>query len=207
MSFVLSNIPEERVYNDRVFPLTYQWVAESPGGEKDTIANWLVANRKRVDAELLEHKAILFRCSDSVFSHESFHNFVEALDYSTMAYVGGAAVRTQLTERVFTANESPSSETIPFHHEMAQTPSPPTHLFFFCEVAPTVGGATPILVSGEVCERLQQLRPEFMHSLQSRGVQYVRVMPELDDPSSAIGRGWRSTFQCADRGKRRPASL
>ena len=33
---------------------------------------------------------------------------------------GGAAVRTQITENVFTANESPSSEKIPFHHEMSQ---------------------------------------------------------------------------------------
>jgi hypothetical protein len=39
-----------------------------------------------------------------------------------------------MTDRVFTANESPSSENIPFHHEMAQTPHPPTHLFFFCEI-------------------------------------------------------------------------
>ena len=35
-------------------------------------------------------------------------------------YEGGAAVRTQITENVFTANESPSSEKIPFHHEMSQ---------------------------------------------------------------------------------------
>ena len=35
-----------------------------------------------------------------------------------MEYVGGAAVRTQLTPRIFTANESPPTEKIPFHHEM-----------------------------------------------------------------------------------------
>ena len=58
-----------------------------------------------------------------------------------MPYMGGAAVRTQLTERVFTANESPSSEPIPFHHELAQTPNPPTHLMFYCEIPPNTGGA------------------------------------------------------------------
>jgi hypothetical protein len=37
-----------------------------------------------------------------------------------MPFTGGAAVRTQITDKVFTANESPSSEKIPFHHEMSQ---------------------------------------------------------------------------------------
>jgi hypothetical protein len=37
-----------------------------------------------------------------------------------MHFTGGAAVRTQITDKVFTANESPSSEKIPFHHEMSQ---------------------------------------------------------------------------------------
>ena len=49
-------------------------------------------------------------------------------------------MRTQITERVFTANESPSSEKIPFHHEMSQVPKPPTHLFFYCEIPPVEGG-------------------------------------------------------------------
>jgi hypothetical protein len=40
----------------------------------------------------------------------------------------------------------------------------------------------------------------FMKKLELQGVRYVRVMPEYDDPSSAIGRGWRSTFQCSSRG-------
>ena len=88
-----------------------------------------------------------------------------------------SAVRTQLTERVFTANESPSSENIPFHHEMAQVPSPPTHLFFFCEQPPSVHGETPILESSEVCRRLAVSHPVFMEKLERLGVQYVRVLP------------------------------
>lgn len=62
-----------------------------------------------------------------------------------MDYIGGAAVRTQITSRVFTANESPASEKIPFHHEMAQVPLPPTHLFFYCEIPPAIGGEVIIL--------------------------------------------------------------
>ena len=53
-------------------------------------------------------------------SAEDLHDVIEATCLQGMEYVGGAAVRTQLTPRVFTANESPSTENIPFHHEMAR---------------------------------------------------------------------------------------
>lgn len=199
MAFVPSNLPEQRVYQDHVFPLTLTWTQSE--SENVCPMDWLQINASNVDSLLRKHRAILFRCSNLVRTHEEFDKIIEALNYNCMDYVGGAAVRTQLTSRVFTANESPSSENIPFHHEMAQTPDPPTHLFFFCEVPPTQGGATPILISSEVCERMQKLHPVFMDELDKCGVRYVRVMSEYDDPTSAIGRGWRSTFQCTDRGK------
>lgn len=109
-------------------------------------------------------------------------------------YIGGAAVRTQLTSRVFTANESPSSEKIPFHHEMAQTPHPPTHLFFFCEVEPSTGGETPILPSSLIYDLMVEKYPDFMNKLEVLGLKYVRILPKEDDETSAIGRGWKSTF-------------
>ena len=40
--------------------------------------------------------------------------------YEELPYVGGAAPRTNVVGRVFTANESPPDQKIPFHHEMAQ---------------------------------------------------------------------------------------
>lgn len=143
-----------------------------------------------------------------------FDQILVALSYASMEYVGGAAVRTQLTPRIFTSNESPPSEKIPFHHEMAQVPSPPTHLFFYCEVPPATGGEvstiilsyvgngslqTPILPSGEVVRRLQEAHPSILSQLESHGVRYQRTMSEYDDPSSAIGRGWRSTFNVTTR--------
>ena len=114
--------------------------------------------------------------------------------------LSGAAVRTQLTSRVFTANESPPTEKIPFHHELAQTPEPPTHLFFYCDEAPKEGGQTPILPSGEVCNKLYGLHSDTMNQIEKEGVRYVRYMSAEDDPTSAIGRGWKSTFQCSTPG-------
>mmetsp|Transcript_641 Transcript_641/g.1137 ORF Transcript_641/g.1137 Transcript_641/m.1137 type:complete len:200 (-) Transcript_641:672-1271(-) len=192
------SIPQERIFEDNVFPISFGATADS-----ETLADltkWIEANRSSLDDYLRRHKAILFRCGQAATSAQDFHAIVEATGLAGMPYIGGAAVRTQLTDRVFTANESPSTENIPFHHELAQTPEPPTHLFFYCNVAPSVGGETPILVSTEVYDRMHILHPQFMDKIEKHGICYVRYMPEHDDPTSAIGRGWRSTFQANTRG-------
>ena len=84
----------------------------------------------------------------------------------------------------------------------AQTPHPPTHLFFFCEIPPAVGcgGETPILPSAEVCRIMCEKHESFMRKIEEKGVRYVRIMPAEDDPTSAIGRGWKSTFNCNTKG-------
>ena len=72
----------------------------------------------------------------------------------------------------------------------AQTPHPPTNVLFFCEVAPSegCGGETPILPSSEICKIMFEKHEAFMNKIESTGVRYIRIMPEFDDPSSAIGR-------------------
>ena len=53
---------------------------------------------------------------------------------------------------------------------------------------------TPILLSYEVYNKLKIKNPTFLSQLETHGVQYIRYLPEYDDPTSAIGRGWRSTY-------------
>jgi len=66
---------------------------------------------------------------------------------------------------------------------------------FFADVAPKVGGETPIIRSEHVCKFFFDAFPEFAAKVETLGVKYVRVMPENDDQSSPIGRSWKSTFQ------------
>ncbi|CAI7815892.1 unnamed protein product [Closterium sp. NIES-53] len=47
--------------------------------------------------------------------------------------------------------------------------------------------------------RLALTHPSFVAQLRAKGLLYVRVLPEEDDPSSAIGRGWKSTFLTQDK--------
>ncbi|EEF46381.1 clavaminate synthase-like protein At3g21360 [Ricinus communis] len=148
----------------------------------------------------LLHKsgAILFR-GFSVNTASDFNDVVEAFGFDELPYIGGAAPRTNVVGRVFTANESPPDQKIPFHHEMAQVPEFPSKLLFFCEVEPGSGGETPIVLSHIVYEKMKEKYPEFVERLDKYGLIYNRVLPEVDDPSSPIGRGWKSTFLTNDK--------
>lgn len=150
--------------------------------------------------------ALLFRGGFDVQSAEEWHAILTKLGLRAMEYVGGAAVRKLVVGRekivaenspqVVTTNESPATEPIPFHHELAQTPSPPEHICFLClENTTAHGGATPIARSDLAMRYLEREHPEFVARLQD-GVRYVKVAPAVDDPSSALGRSWKSMFQC-----------
>jgi hypothetical protein len=189
-----------KTFDGKPFPLVLSPSSStSSSRDKATLCAWLNDNTDQLDALLKAHGGLLLRGWDGVATAADMNDVVEATKLQGMAYKGGAAVRTQLSARVFTANESPPSEKIPWHHEMAQVPEPPTHLFFFCETAPTEGGATPILDSTEVVRQMTRKHPQFMEKLLAVGVKYARVMTEEDDPTSAIGRGWKSTFLCDTR--------
>ena len=190
------SIPEQKVFHGIEFPLVLG-PRHGPGAPEALDAWVKQATPDVIDELLLKHGAILFK-GFQVDTPDKFNAMVETFGFDNFPYVGGAAVRRQLAPRVFTTNESPPSEKIPFHHEMAQVPSFPSKVFFQCETPPTTGGETPVLPSWEICARLEAKHPDFIRKL-AAGVRYIRVMPGEDDPSSAIGRGWKSTYATQNR--------
>lgn len=165
----------------------------SPSVELPALLEWVTASRSLVDNALLAHGGLLLRgwpVRDAV----AFDTLMHALGVLPKPYVGGAAVRHVVHGGVFTSNESPPSETIPFHHEMALVASPPSRIAFFCERPAASGGETSILLSGELCARVAARVPEFCERLEAEGLVYHRVLSEEDDAASAQGRGWKSTY-------------
>lgn len=55
------------------------------------------------------------------------------------------------------------------------------------------------MLSHVVYERMKEAHPEFVQRLEEHGLVYVRILGEEDDPSSPIGRGWKSTFLTQDK--------
>lgn len=164
------------------------------------VADWIARNRSQLVQRAQAHGAVLLRgFCPPLATAADFDTVCGAFGLDPFPYVGGAAPRTVVSGSVFTANESPADQLIPFHHEMAQSRTHPGTLFFYCMTPPARGGETPIVLSNLVYERVRSRFPEFVRELEDKGVRYVRVLPEHDDPSSAIGRGWRSTFAAASR--------
>lgn len=183
------------------FPLVL--TPETPEPKKPTttlttteaVAAWITQNQKQLIDLAKTHGAILLRdFCPPISTAADFDTVCKSFGLAEFPYIGGAAPRTVVTGSVFTANESPADQLIPFHHEMAQSKSHPGVLFFYCMKAPPEGGETPIVLSNLVYERIRAEFPHFVSELEQKGVKYVRILPEDNDPSSAIGRGWRSTF-------------
>lgn len=115
-------------------------------------------------------------------------------------YIGGAATRkiisvSQDKDIIFTANEAPPDKLIPFHHELAQTSSPPAYVSFFCKNPSTKNGETPILDSNLIYRYLHKKYPEIEEKFKKYGVRYKRTLPLENDLDSPIGRSWKETYQ------------
>ena len=193
-----SSLSEQIQLNDTdAFPLVLTPKADCVKTLADTVS-FIEAHRDELLVRLLGSGAILFR-GFPVPDALAFDEFARAFKWPTLPYVGGAAPRSQVTSIVFTSNESPPSQPIPFHHEMAQVPKFPEHIMFFCETPSKSGGETPIAFSPMVYERIQQALPEFVDALEKKQVRYTRVLPNGDDATSPIGRGWQSTYLTQDR--------
>lgn len=106
------------------FPLVL--ACQTPNATRDATTAWIEHQQNTLEKRLAEHGAVLFR-GFPLATAQDFDAFVAAFGYPNFAYKDSLsnAVRTNFTERVFSANEAPGDVTIFLHHEMAQTPIAP----------------------------------------------------------------------------------
>ncbi len=185
---------KQQNWNDVAFPE----IITSDSGEN--LADYLANGRDDVDEQLMKSGAVLFR-GFHVPAVEDFDVAVESYGAENFPYEESLsnAVRINLTPRVFTANEAPPETSIFLHHEMAQTPIYPSKLFFYCNIAPAEGGATPLCRSDILLSKLEEAEPQLVEAFATKGVRYTNVMPAADDPGSGQGRSWQSTLNAADK--------
>ena len=169
------------------------------------LQEYFIKNHEKIRQAASEYGAVMFK-GFTVRSGEEWASVMYQSGIKEMEYVGGAAVRKLIVgseERfndlqVLTTNESPPSEPIPFHHELAQTPNPPDHIAFFCQMNNAEGGSTPLIRSDHVHAWLQENHPAFLAKI-AEGVKYRKVAPEENDPSSALGRSWKAMYNVQTR--------
>ncbi|CAF4354788.1 unnamed protein product [Rotaria sp. Silwood2] len=187
----------ESTQNQALLPLVLVPAASSQITLNETL-QYIHQYQESIVEKLLKSGAVLFR-HFPIQTAEDFNQFALSFKWKELPYIGGAAVRTKVTGCVYTSNDSPPSEPIPFHHEGGRVPRYPNYLFFFCETPPTEGGETPLCYSPLIYEKMKEKCPQFVDKLEQQGVRYSRVLPNGDDQTSAIGRGWQSTFHTLNR--------
>ncbi|XP_075666610.1 clavaminate synthase-like protein At3g21360 [Castanea sativa] len=199
-TFFEFQIPQQKLFNGIQFPLVLSPnpKSQTPPSSLSLFTQAIKTEKTFLDSVLHRSGAVLLR-GFPVNTASDFNDVVEAFGFEELPYVGGAAPRNKVVGRVSTTNDSPPDQKIPFHHEMAQVTTFPSKLFFFCEVEPGSGGETPIVLSHLVYEKVKERHPEFVERLEEHGLLYTRVIGEDDDPSSHIGRGWKSTFLTKDK--------
>jgi alpha-ketoglutarate-dependent taurine dioxygenase len=178
---------------ESVFPMVY--LCHTSDAPLERAVAWVEAKGETLLQEATKNGAVLLR-GFPLKTPEDFDAMIRALDLPNFPYQESLsnAVRVNSTERVFSANEAPPEVQIFFHHEMAQTPLYPKWIMFFCEIAPPVGGATPICRSDVLYQRLAEQCPKFIADCETKGLQYTNVMPGENDARSGMGRSWRSTL-------------
>jgi alpha-ketoglutarate-dependent taurine dioxygenase len=154
-----------------------------------SLITWGEGARDLVRDRLRASSAVLFRGFD-VGGVEGFESFLRAIVGELLDYSYRSTPRSLVRSRIYTSTEYPSDQQIPFHNEMSYSRQWPLRIAFFCQVAATHGGATPIADSRKVLERIPQaVRERFA----AKGVLYVRNYGKhLDLP-------WEEVFQTSDR--------
>ena len=77
----------------------------------------------------------------SNFTEENYCQNILDCNLKKFNYFGGAAPRTNISvpqgeNLIFTANEAPADQLIPFHHELAQSKNTPSYVSFYCKKSP-----------------------------------------------------------------------
>ena len=196
----IGTIPEQQTVLGKPFPLVI-----SPSSDDKInfiqLQEYFLKNHENIVKAASLYGAVMFNGFEIITGTE-WASVLYASGLKEMNYVGGAAVRNLIvgTEgklenpQILTTNESPPSQPIPFHHELAQTPDYPDHICFYCSINAAEGGSTPLIRSDYVYNWLNEKYPDFIKTIEEKGVKYVRTVPEIDDPSSAQGRSWKSMF-------------
>lgn len=189
----------------QLFPLVLSPVEEG-NASFVMLQEYFMANHEKILKAASEYGAVMFSGFE-IKSGEEWASVMYKSGIKQMEYVGGAAVRKLIVGsenrmedmQILTTNESPPSEPIPFHHELAQTPTPPDHICFYCSCNDAEGGSTPLIRSDMVYDFLKIKYPDFTAKIEEQGVKYRKVAPEVDDPSSALGRSWKSMYNVQTR--------
>ncbi|HEY6324302.1 MAG TPA: TauD/TfdA family dioxygenase [Thermoanaerobaculia bacterium] len=156
------------------------------------LTGWAAAHLERLEALLLEHRALLFR-GFAVDGAAGLRRFCAATAGGQLLdYRDRSSPRHEVGDRVYTSTDYPAEQAIRMHNEGTYWVTCPRKIYFFCHVAPERGGETPIADGRRVLARLD---PDLAARFADRRLLYLR------NYNDGFGLPWQTVFQTADRGE------
>jgi alpha-ketoglutarate-dependent taurine dioxygenase len=156
----------------------------SPTIEELDLVTWVENNRDRLEQNLQQHAAVLFR-GFHINTPTAFKRFVDSQSQALLDYDYGLTPRSQVSEKVYTSTEYPPHQFIPPHNEKSYDTQWPMKIWFCCLQVAAEGGETPIYDSRRVLERIT---PAVREKFDQKKVMYMRNYSEkLDVP-------WQKVF-------------
>lgn len=141
-----------------------------------------------VEANITKGGAILLRGFRKA-EVSGFNEFARSFGHELVTYEFASTPRRKVTTGVYSSTEYPAHQWIPQHNEQAYTRHWPLKIWFYCDVAATEGGETPVMDSREVYRRIPA---KIRDLLATKGLMYVRNYGNgLDLP-------WEEVFQTKD---------
>lgn len=178
-------------FDGQSLPLVYEAVGEEHGDGRSELLRYLSERRGALLAELRTHGALLFRGFPIEGPH-AFQAAIGALAPTLLNYEGGDSPRSAVTDKVYTSTSYPAALPISLHNEMSYSRQYPAIIAFYCEVAPEMGGATPLADCRRVLGALSSALVERFRRRQIRYVQNLHA-------GAGLGKSWAQTFETADR--------
>ncbi|KAH9307348.1 hypothetical protein KI387_035259 [Taxus chinensis] len=205
--FVVGRIAEQKVVDTKLFPKVLLPANDLQKENVEAVVQSIRSNRAWLEDEVMKNNALLFR-GFAARSAADFKAVVEAFGWEDQQYLGFAP-RTDIVDRVYTANEAPLHEQIDFHHEMSLMKEWPSKLFFFCEKAPSEGGESAIIPSHLIPPLMRKVLPEFVKKVEDVGLLFKISTPSQDTSNSFISRTWKSVLGTSDpeEAKKRAAEM
>lgn len=130
-------------------------------------------NHDWLESKLYQYGAILFRGFD-VSSAKEFSEICTGLSLGKpMAYLGGAANRTELVPNVYTSVEVAANLKIDLHSELSFNPTYPKYVFFYSHIPAEEGGETPLADNRKIYETLDE---DLKEKLAKKGITMRRYL-------------------------------
>lgn len=160
----------------------------SPNIEGLELVPWAASHLDYIQKMVLSHGGLLFR-NFSIAGAEGFRAFVAAVAGEPLEYSEQTSPRHKVHGNIYTSTEYPAQQRIFLHNENSYSSTWPLKILFFCAIAPSHGGETPIADIRRVSARIPV---EIREAFAQKEWMLVRNF------GTGFGLSWQTAFQTSD---------